>query len=324
MPFANPFKRKKEKQASVKESSNQNLPPEKAAVQGNGNTQQQPEPVRPLVFHAQLAHGSPTSKIEGFANIRELYAKIAEAFQISADQIIFCTLNTHKCDMDRLIGGQIGLEDFIFAHVKGERKVVSITKTENSLGLTITDNGNGYPFIKRLKENSIVEKHEMISVGDLIEAIDDKSTVGVRHFQVARHLKDIPVGTTFNVTLMEPKKAFNMISQRSTAKAPVSNNNVGSGKATLRLRSKGPATLEALPTDVENKAVAKIDDLLDSFLGIRDMELSSTIWESGKGKANPDEFITTLNDQLGDFGFPQEFIFDVWGVILDSRAANSF
>ena len=48
----------------------------------------------------------------------------------------------------------------------------------------------------------------MISVGDLIEAIDDKSTVGVRHFQVARHLKDIPVGTTFNVTLMEPKKAF--------------------------------------------------------------------------------------------------------------------
>ena len=54
MPFANPFKRKKEKQASVKESSNQNLPPEKAAVQGNGNTQQQPEPVRPLVFHAQV------------------------------------------------------------------------------------------------------------------------------------------------------------------------------------------------------------------------------------------------------------------------------
>jgi len=34
-------------------------------------------------------------------------------------QIIFCTLNTHKCDMERLLGGQIGLEDFLFAHVKG-------------------------------------------------------------------------------------------------------------------------------------------------------------------------------------------------------------
>ena len=34
-------------------------------------------------------------------------------------QILFCTLNTHKIDMKRLLGGQIGLEDFIFAHRKG-------------------------------------------------------------------------------------------------------------------------------------------------------------------------------------------------------------
>jgi len=37
-----------------------------------------------------------------------------------------------------------------------------------------------------------------------------------------------------------------MISQRSKAKAPVSETNVGTGKATLRLRSQGPATIEAL------------------------------------------------------------------------------
>lgn len=63
-------------------------------------------------------------------------------------QILFCTLNTHKIDMDKLLGGQIGLEDFIFAHVKGQRKEVQVHKCEDALGLTITDNGAGYAFIK--------------------------------------------------------------------------------------------------------------------------------------------------------------------------------
>ncbi|CAN0433559.1 unnamed protein product [Lampetra planeri] len=36
-----------------------------------------------LVFHAQLAHGSATGRVEGFANVRELYEKIAHAFGIS-------------------------------------------------------------------------------------------------------------------------------------------------------------------------------------------------------------------------------------------------
>lgn len=34
-------------------------------------------------------------------------------------QILFCTLNTYKTDMKKLLGGQIGLEDFIFVHRKG-------------------------------------------------------------------------------------------------------------------------------------------------------------------------------------------------------------
>lgn len=61
---------------------------------------------------------------------------------------MFCTLNTHKVDMDKLLGGQIGLEDFIFAHIKGQKKEIEIFKGEDALGLTITDNGAGYAFIK--------------------------------------------------------------------------------------------------------------------------------------------------------------------------------
>lgn len=63
-------------------------------------------------------------------------------------QVMFCTLNTHKVDMDKLLGGQIGLEDFIFAHIKGQKKEIEVFKGEDALGLTITDNGAGYAFIK--------------------------------------------------------------------------------------------------------------------------------------------------------------------------------
>lgn len=56
--------------------------------------------------------------------------------------------------MDKLLGGQIGLEDFIFAHMKGIRKEVEVYKSEDALGLTITDNGAGYAFIKVRKGSS--------------------------------------------------------------------------------------------------------------------------------------------------------------------------
>ena len=63
-------------------------------------------------------------------------------------QILYCTLNTPKVDMGKLLGAQTGLEDFIFAHIKGIKKEVNVYKSEDSLGLTITDNGAGYAFIK--------------------------------------------------------------------------------------------------------------------------------------------------------------------------------
>lgn len=46
--------------------------------------------------------------------------------------------------MNKLLGGQIGLDDFIFAHIKGTAKSIEIHKSEPALGLTITDNGAGW------------------------------------------------------------------------------------------------------------------------------------------------------------------------------------
>lgn len=60
----------------------------KSAVNGGGGLPPPPSNLRPkLVFHTQLAHGSPTGRIEGFANVKELYSKIAEAFNLSMDEV---------------------------------------------------------------------------------------------------------------------------------------------------------------------------------------------------------------------------------------------
>lgn len=82
---------------------------------------------------------------------------------LSSAQILFCTLNTHKIDMEKLLGGQIGLEDFIFAHIKGLKKEVEVYKSEDALGLTITDNGAGYAFIKvRRTEGTSPQQEEAL------------------------------------------------------------------------------------------------------------------------------------------------------------------
>lgn len=110
--------------------------------------------------------------------------------------------------MERLLGGQIGLDDFIFAHTKGQRKTVEVLKTSPALGLTITDNGAGRAFIKRIKEGSIADEVAQICVGDHIEAINDSVVIGIRHYDVARMLRELPVGEQISFQLVEPMRGF--------------------------------------------------------------------------------------------------------------------
>ncbi|XP_033121687.1 PDZ domain-containing protein GIPC1-like [Anneissia japonica] len=285
---------------------------------------QVPKKQSELVFHTQLAHGSPTGKIRGFTNVRELYEKIGEAFGMSSKKILFCTLNTHIVDMTRLLGGQIGLEDFIFAHIKGQTDELTFHKSEQALGLTITDNGAGYAFIKRIKENSVMDKDDRINVGDHIEAINGQTMVGARHFEVAQALKKLPVSQNFTMVITQPLKAFTQIQPRSAAKVATAPNDdkVKTGKETLRLRSTGQARVEAIPLEWETRAVKRIDDLLESFMGIRDEELAGTMVDLGKDKKSPIDFQTALDQQLGDFAFPDDIIFDIWGAITDARAGR--
>ena len=42
-----------------------------------------------LAFHTQLAHGSPTKEVKDFTNVKELYAKIAVAFDIPTTDVCY-------------------------------------------------------------------------------------------------------------------------------------------------------------------------------------------------------------------------------------------
>jgi len=46
-----------------------------------------------------------------------------------------------------------------------------------------------------------------ICVGDHVEKINDVSMVGSRHFEVAKIMREIPVGSTFSLRLVEPLKS---------------------------------------------------------------------------------------------------------------------
>lgn len=84
--------------STVSQSSVQVPTPQQASNAGSRSPQlqpelrQQPTPTPPppppkFVFYCQLAHGSATGKVEGFTNVKELYQKIAEVFNVQASEV---------------------------------------------------------------------------------------------------------------------------------------------------------------------------------------------------------------------------------------------
>ncbi|XP_060529357.1 PDZ domain-containing protein GIPC3 [Cylas formicarius] len=310
------FKKHKPKPAPLPTPT---APPMSNGTLENNNYKTSVSPVtNSLHFHCQLAHGSPTAFVSGFSNVRELYQKIAEAFDIPTSEILFCTLNTFKPDMKKLLGGQIGLEDFIFAHRKGRPKEVEIVKSEDSLGLTITDNGAGYAFIKRIKEGSIIDSIPHIKVGDHIEKLNGESMVGKRHFEVANALKLIPKDSTFTIRLVEPMNSgFGSIGPKGSSKTP--KKSYGSGKETLRFKAGGKAQIEE-QDDAMDAGIEKINVVLESFMGINDSELATQIWDLSEGKQNSMDFAEAIDDSdLAAFEFTDELIIELWGCVTDAR-----
>lgn len=76
------------KKNTVNNENNKNGTLKPSAPAEDIMAQQEPQNVKPqLVFHCQLAHGSSTGLIAGFSNVRELYEKIADVFDIPANEV---------------------------------------------------------------------------------------------------------------------------------------------------------------------------------------------------------------------------------------------
>lgn len=58
---------------------------------------------------------------------------------------------------------------------------------------------------------------------------------------------------------------------------------------------------------------------LESHLSCPFFSAATTIVEAGRDKNNPDDFAEALDSVLGDFAFPDVFLFDVWGAIGDVK-----
>lgn len=78
---------------------------------------------------------------------------------------------------------------------------LSVLPMSPPLGVTV------YP-PQRIKEGSIINRLQAVCVGDSIEAINDHTIVGCRHYEVARMLRELPRAQPFTLRLVQPKKAF--------------------------------------------------------------------------------------------------------------------
>lgn len=50
---------------------------------------------------------------------------------------------------------------------------------------------------------------------------------------------------------------------------------------------------------------------------------AQTLIDLGKDKKNVDEYACAVDEMLGDFEFPDEFLYDVWGALTDARPKSS-
>lgn len=74
---------------------------------------------------------------------------------------------------------------------------------------------------------------------------------------------------------------------------------------------------------ISTPVIDKINILLESFMGIHDNELATQIWEIGSAHLNPHDFVMAVgSSDLHIFGFNEDLLFDLWGVINDNKSGR--
>ncbi|KAM7534654.1 hypothetical protein Aperf_G00000108946 [Anoplocephala perfoliata] len=276
----------------------------------NGNSSVTETRVQPFSFACELAHGSNQVRVSGFANIPELYQRIADSFSIPVTQIIFCTLDTPQIDMTKLLGNQLAFNHTIYAHTRGQTKEVNFVKSAESLGLTVSDNKAGGVFVKRISENGFLAKvlkqqPNSICPGDLIECINGRSFINSRHMDVVKYLKELPLNSKISLRLISPEKSLLPgISKRQRRVGTM-------GRQTIRITATGAEITEALNRH-QITALRKLAETVEDFIGIADEELAQSIFDLECQSTTKEDFYQLLKKQHAEFSFPQRIAEKFW------------
>lgn len=271
-----------------------------------------------LKFVCQLAHGSPSAVINKWTNVDELHQSIADAFGLTKADIIFLTVNSFKIDMENLFTGSLNFTDMVYAHVRGQHVELTVTKAESSFGVTITDNGLGNAFIKAIKPGSVFDKSSpAASVGQLIEKINGESMLGKRHFEVARVLRNLPIGSAVTLFLVCPLQSAGVVTAKG--KKEKKKINYAEMTGTIRFKSNGLVTVNSVQEEApEKEIIAKLNSVFDSYLGVQDDQLAMRVWEEASKCTGLSELSDAIaKTELSIFEFPEELVFDMWGIIGD-------
>ncbi|VDM32685.1 unnamed protein product [Hydatigera taeniaeformis] len=279
--------------------------------------------VQPFSFACELAHGSNQVRISGFANIPELYQRIAETFSIPVSQIMYCTLDTAQVDMNKLLGNQLSFNHVIYAHTRGQTKEVRFLKSADALGLTVSDNKAGGVFVKRISGSGVVAKvleqqPNSICPGDLIECINGRSFINSRHMDVVKYLKELPLNSNIVLRLISPEKSLLPgVSRRH--KRPGAQ-----GLQTIRFTATGADITEALSALCQTSddrsglsqgqmvLLRRLAETVEDFIGIADEDLAQSIYDLECRSATKEEFFELLKKQHSEFNFPPRIAEKFW------------
>jgi len=187
--------------------------------------------------------------------------------------------------MNCLLGNYLSLGDLIIVHMCGGSRNLCLKKGQEYLGLTITDNGIGRAFVKKVRSNDkLIE--DMIKPGDHIAAINSESMIGLRHHEVAKALREIPQGAEFTLHLVQPLSSAQQLEEEhkvreNPALASIDRLNSNSPDHFKPGLEKYEVTLLSNKSEAENME-SLYDDLANSSLPI-DQLLSRSANVDSKG-----------------------------------------
>lgn len=254
-----------------------------------------------MEFQCKLAHSNEIKIVSGFNSIKALYETISQIFSIPIDSILFCTLNTHDFrDMGALLCNYLSLGDLIVVHVCGPSRELTIEKTQQYLGLTITDNGHGRAFVKKTDSDQDCIK-QSIKPGDHIAAINFESTIGMRHHEVAKTLRELPQNTKFKVQLVEPLHLEDYLDEKGSVNQGKNSIDLDADRPSISLvgfSDMGDGSMPASrtrPDSIKESPHSSYEDLTKSSLPIDKLLSKSSNLKTTALNSDSSEYRKTIN-----------------------------